>query len=422
MKILLINGLAYIDKKFQKKDILIENDRISKIEDVINEKVDREIDLKGKYIFPGLIDVHTHLREPGFEYKETIATGSMAAARGGITSICAMPNLNPVPDSLENLEPELESIERDAVVHVYPYGAITIGEKGEKLSQMEELSSKVIAFSDDGKGIQTEEMMKEGMLKAKSLNKIIAAHCEVNELLKGGYIHDGEYARIHGHNGICSESEWGEIKRDVELSKETGCKYHVCHVSTKESVEIIRKAKSEGVDVTCETAPHYLILTDMDLKEDGFWKMNPPLRSKEDQEALIEGIKDGTIDMIITDHAPHSLEEKSRGLEKSLMGIVGLETSLSLIYTYLVKKNIITLEKALELMNTNPRKRFGIGTEIKIGEIADISVFDLNKEYRVDSNKFASKGRNTPFNGYKVFGKCEMTIVNGKIVWEEENV
>ena len=422
MKILLINGLAYIDKKFQKKDILIENDRISKIEDVINEKVDRGIDLKGKYIFPGLIDVHTHLREPGFEYKETIATGSMAAARGGITSICAMPNLNPVPDSLENLEPELESIERDAVVHVYPYGAITIGEKGEKLSQMEELSGKVIAFSDDGKGIQTEEMMKEGMLKAKSLNKIIAAHCEVNELLKGGYIHDGEYARIHGHSGICSESEWGEIKRDVELSKETGCKYHVCHVSTKESVEIIRKAKSEGVDVTCETAPHYLILTDMDLKEDGFWKMNPPLRSKEDQEALIEGIKDGTIDMIITDHAPHSLEEKSRGLEKSLMGIVGLETSFPLIYTYLVKKNIITLEKALELMNTNPRKRFGIGTEIKIEEVADISVFDLSKEYRVDSNKFASKGRNTPFNGYKVFGKCEMTIVNGKIVWEEENV
>lgn len=422
MKILLINGLAFINEKFQRKDILIEDGKIAKIEDVIDEKADREVDLKNKFIFPGLIDVHTHLREPGFEYKETIATGSMAAARGGITSICAMPNLNPVPDSLENLEPELEAIEKDAVVHVYPYGAITVGEKGEELSDMDKLADKIVAFSDDGKGIQTEEMMKQGMIKAKELNKIIAAHCEVNELLKGGYIHDGQYAKIHGHKGICSESEWGEIKRDVALSKETGCKYHVCHVSTKESVEIIRNAKKEGTDVTCETAPHYLILTDMDLREDGFWKMNPPLRSKEDQEALINGIKDGTIDMIITDHAPHSLEEKSKGLEKSAMGIIGLETSFPLIYTYLVRKNIITLEKSLELMNTNPRKRFGIGTEIKIGAPADISIFDLNKEYVIDSSKFASKGRNTPFNGYKVYGKCEMTIVDGKIVWEEENV
>ena len=422
MRILLIDGLAFINEKFQRKDILIEDGKITKIEDVIDEKADREINVKNKFVFPGLIDVHTHLREPGFEYKETIATGSMAAAKGGITSICAMPNLNPVPDSLKNLEPELEAIEKDAVVHVYPYGAITKGEKGEELSEMEEIADKIVAFSDDGKGIQTEDMMKQGMIKAKELGKIIAAHCEVNELLKGGYIHDGQYAKIHGHKGICSESEWGEIKRDVVLSKVTGCKYHVCHVSTKESVEIIRNAKKEGTDVTCETAPHYLILTDMDLREDGFWKMNPPLRSKEDQEALIAGIKDGTIDMIITDHAPHSLDEKSKGLEGSAMGIIGLETSFPLIYTYLVRKNIITLEKALELMNTNPRKRFGIGTEIKVGVPADISIFDLNKEYIIDSSKFASKGRNTPFNGYKVFGKCKLTIVDGKIVWEEENV
>lgn len=422
MKIVLINGIAFINEKFQRKDILIEDGKITKIEDVIDEKVDREIDLKNKYIFPGLIDVHTHLREPGYEYKETILTGSMAGARGGFTSICAMPNLNPVPDSIENLEPELEAIEKDAVINVYPYGAITIGENGEELSDMDALAEKIVAFSDDGKGIQTEEMMRKGMIKAHELNKIIAAHCEVNELINGGYIHDGEYAKIHGHKGICSESEWGEIKRDVALAKETGVKYHVCHVSTKESVEIIRDAKKNGTDVTCETAPHYLILTDMDLKEDGFWKMNPPLRSKQDQDALIEGIKDGTIDMIITDHAPHSLEEKSKGLEKSSMGIIGLETSFPLIYTYLVKNNIITLEKALELMNTNPRKRFGIGTEIKVGENADISIFDLNKEYTIDSSKFASKGRNTPFNGYKVYGKCEMTIVKGKIVWEDKNV
>ncbi len=422
MKILLYNGIAFINEKFQKRDILIEDGKIAKIEEVINEKVDREIDLKNKYIFPGLIDVHTHLREPGFEYKETIATGSMSAAKGGFTSICAMPNLNPVPDNLAHLEPELESIEKDAVVHVYPYGSITVEEKGEELSAMDELAEKIVAFSDDGKGIQEESVMKDAMIKAKSLDKLVVAHCEVNSLLKGGYIHDGEYAKLHGHKGICSESEWGEIKRDVAIAKETGAKYHVCHISTKESVEIIRNAKREGTDVTCETCPHYLVLNDLDLKEDGFWKMNPPIRGPEDQLELLKGLKDGTIDMIVTDHAPHSLEEKSKGLEKSLMGIVGLETSFPLIYTHLVKNNVISLEKALELMNTNPRKRFRIGTEIKIGEVADISIFDLNKEYVIDSNKFASKGRNTPFNGMKVFGKCEMTIVSGKIVWEETNV
>ncbi len=414
MKILLKNGTVFFDGKFQKKDILINNQLIKKVEDEIQEEADKVIDLENKHVFPGLIDVHTHLREPGFEYKETIATGSMAAAKGGFTSICAMPNLKPVPDSVEHLNIELEAIEKTANVHVYPYGAITVGENGEELSDMDAMSEKVVAFSDDGKGIQNEDMMKLAMEKAKSLNKIIAAHCEVNSLLKGGYIHDGEYAKLHNHKGICSESEWGEIARDVKLAKETGAKYHVCHVSTKESVEIIRKAKAEGTDVTCETGPHYLVLTDMDLKEDGFYKMNPPLRSKEDKEALIEGIKDGTIDMIVTDHAPHSLEEKTKGLEKSLMGIVGLETSFPLIYTYLVKTNIITLEKAMELMNTNPRKRFGIGTEIKPGEKADLTVFDLNEEYTIDSSRFASKGRNTPFNGYKVYGKCLMTFVDGK--------
>ena len=419
MKVLLMNGIAYIDGKFQKKDILIEDGKIIQIEEDMEENADKIINVKNKYIFPGLIDVHTHLREPGFEYKETIETGSMAAARGGFTSICAMPNLKPVPDSLKNLEPELESIEKTAVINVYPYGSITINEEGKELSNMEEMADKVVAFSDDGKGIQTEDVMRQGMIRAKNLNKIVAAHCEVNSLLNGGYIHDGEYAKLHGHKGISSASEWVEIQRDVKLAKETGAKYHVCHVSTKESVKIIKDAKENGTDVTCETAPHYLILTDMDLKEDGFWKMNPPLRSKEDQESLIEGIQNGTIDMIITDHAPHSLEEKSKGLEGSSMGIVGLETSFPLVYTYLVKKNIITLEKALELMNTNPRKRFNIGTEIKVGENADISVFDLNEKYVIDSSKFASKGKNTPFNGYEVYGKCKMTMVGGKIVWED---
>ena len=416
MSLLLKNGIAFINGKFESKDILIENGIITKIENHLDE-ADEIIDLNRNYVFPGLIDVHTHLREPGFEYKETIETGSMAAAKGGFTSICAMPNLKPIPDSLEHLEPELTAIKNTAKVNVYPYGAITVEEKGEMLSDMDELAPKIIAFSDDGKGIQTEEMMKEAMIKAQKLNKIIAAHCEVNSLLNGGYIHDGEYAKLHGHKGICSESEWKEIERDIKLAKETRVKYHVCHISTKESVELIRKAKKDGVDITCETGPHYLVLNDSMLKEDGFFKMNPPIRSKEDQEALIEGLKDGTIDVIATDHAPHSLEEKTKGLEKSLMGIVGLETSFPILYTYLVKKDIISLEKLIELMNTNARKRFNIGTEIKVGEKADLSVFDLNKKFTIDSKNFASKGVNTPFNGYEVSGKCEFVLVNGKKVF-----
>ncbi len=418
MKMLLKNAMFFMDYGFKKCDIAIENGNIINIgPTVLSEGFEIIYDLENLYIFPGLIDVHTHLREPGFLYKETIETGSMAAARGGYTSICAMPNLNPTPDSLENLAPELESIRNTAKINVYPYGTITKNEEGKELSDLEKLADKVVAFSDDGKGVQEEEMMLEAMKRVKKLGKIIAAHCEDNSLLEGGYIHKGEYAKLHNHKGICSESEWRPIKRDIELVRKTMCKYHVCHISTKESVELIRQAKKEGLPVTCETAPHYLVLDDMCLKEEGRFKMNPPIRSKEDKKALIEGLKDGTIDMIATDHAPHSKEEKSKGLEKSLMGVVGLEVSFPVLYTNLVKTGIITLEKLIELMNTNPRKIFGIGTEIKVGQKADISIFDLNKKYNIDSNTFLSKGKSTPFDGEEVFGECKMTIVGGKVVY-----
>lgn len=362
-------------------------------------------------IFPAFCDVHVHFREPGFSYKETIKTGSLAAARGGYTDVCTMPNLNPVPDSVENIKKQIEIIEKDAAVRVHPYAAITVGEKGEMLTDMKALSPYCIAFSDDGKGVQSEDMMREAMIKAKALGKIIAAHCEDNSLLCGGYIHKGEYARLHGHKGICSESEWKPIERDLRLAKETGCKYHVCHISCKESVELIRKAKAEGVDVTCETAPHYLIFNDMDLKESGNFKMNPPIRSEEDRQALIKGLQDGTIDMIATDHAPHGSEEKSRGLENSLMGVVGLETAFPVLYTYLVKKGIITLEKLIELMAINPRRRFGIT------QTEDICVYDLQSEYIIDPCEFKSKGKSTPFDGMTVSGKNLLTICGGKAVW-----
>ena len=368
---------------------------------------------KSQYIaFPGFCDVHVHFREPGFSYKETISSGTMSAARGGYTAVCTMPNLNPVPDSAAHIREELDIIDKDAVINVYPYAAITVNEAGEKLSDMEELAPLSIAFSDDGKGIQSEAMMREAMLKAKALNKIIVAHCEVNELLHGGYIHDGEYAKAHGHKGISSESEWREILRDVKLSEETGCAYHVCHVSTKESVQIIREAKARGVDVTCETAPHYLLMTDADLQEDGRFKMNPPLRSEADREALIEGIKDGTVDMIITDHAPHSAEEKSRGLEKSAMGIVGLETAFASLYTGLVKTGIITLDKLIDLMVYAPRKRFNIPLNSN-----DYCIWDLDDEYVVDSSEFLSKGRATPFEGQNLSCRFIMTICQGKAVY-----
>ncbi len=368
-----------------------------------------------KYIIvPGLCDVHVHFREPGFSYKETIASGSAAAAHGGYTAVCTMPNLDPVPDSAEHLQVQLDAIERGAAIKVLPYGAITVGEKGEKLADMEAMSDKVCAFSDDGKGVQNDEMMREAMTAAKRLGKIIAAHCEDNSLLLGGYIHDGEYARMHGHRGISSASEYKQIERDLRLAEETGCAYHVCHISTKESVELIRQAKARGVNVTCETAPHYLVLCDEDMQEDGRFKMNPPLRSRADKEALIEGIKDGTIDMIATDHAPHSAEEKGRGLEKSLMGVVGLETAFPVLYTELVMKNIITLDRLVELMSFKPKERFGIDTN------NDFAVFDISEAYKIDPKDFLSMGRATPFAGREVFGRCLLTVHNEKVVYKAE--
>lgn len=368
-----------------------------------------------KYIIvPGLCDVHVHFREPGFSYKETIASGSAAAAHGGYTAVCTMPNLDPVPDSAEHLQVQLDAIKRGAAIKVLPYGAITVGEKGERLADMEAISDKVCAFSDDGKGVQNDEMMREAMTAAKRLGKIIAAHCEDNSLLFGGYIHDGEYAKAHGHRGISSASEYKQIERDLRLAEETGCAYHVCHISTKESVELIRQAKAHGVNVTCETAPHYLVLCDEDMQEDGRFKMNPPLRSREDKEALIEGIKDGTIDMIATDHAPHSAEEKGRGLEKSLMGIVGLETAFPVLYTELVMKNIITLDRLVELMSFKPKERFGIDTE------NDFAVFDISEAYKIDPEDFLSMGRATPFAGREVFGRCLLTVHNEKVVYKAE--
>ena len=365
-------------------------------------------------VFPGFCDVHVHFREPGFSYKETIASGSRAAARGGYTDVCTMPNLNPVPDSPEHLRCQQELIDRDACIHVHPYGAITIGQKGEQLADLSGMADCCIAFSDDGRGVQRDEMMRQAMLEAKRLNKMIVAHCEVNDLLRGGYIHDGEYARLHGHKGICSESEWAQIARDLELAKETGCAYHVCHISTRQSVDIIRKAKAEGVNVTCETGPHYLILDDSCLQEDGRFKMNPPLRSKEDREALMEGILDGTIDMIATDHAPHSAEEKSKGLQKSAFGIVGIETAFPLLYTYLVKPGILSLERLVALLTVNPRKRFGIESKDAF------TVWDLEAVSRIDPSEFLSMGKSTPFTGWEVSGKCMATVCDGKIVYKGE--
>ncbi len=364
-------------------------------------------------ILPGFCDVHVHFREPGFSYKETIFSGSKASARGGYTAVCTMPNLNPVPDSVEHLRQQLDIIKRDSVINIYPYGSITVSQKGEQLSDMAGIAKDVIAFSDDGRGVQSTEMMKRAMLTAKSLNKKIVAHCEVNELLRGGYIHDGIYAKNNNHKGICSESEYSQIARDIALVEETGCSYHVCHISTKESVSLIREAKARGVDITCETAPHYLVLDENDLQEHGRFKMNPPLRSTEDRLALLEGVCDGTIDMIATDHAPHSADEKSKGLRESAFGITGIETAFPVLYTYLVKNNIIGFEKLCELLVYNPRKRFNIPIGL------DFSIWDIDKEFVVNSNDFISLGKATPFEANQLFGECVLTVCNGKIVYSK---
>ena len=368
----------------------------------------------GLAVLSGFCDVHVHFREPGFSYKETIATGTAAAAHGGYTAVCTMPNLDPVPDSLPHLAQQLEIIERDARIAVKPYGAITEGEKGEEIADLEGMAPFVCAFSDDGKGVQDPSMMKEAMTRAKALGKLIVAHCEVNELLRGGYIHEGRYAKTRGHRGICSESEWRQVERDIDLAYQTGCGYHVCHISTKESAELVRQAKKDGIDVSCETAPHYLLMDDSMLEEDGRFKMNPPVRDRSDREALLEGVTDGTIEIIATDHAPHSAEEKARGLEKSAFGIVGIETAFPLLYTYLVKQGVLTLVQLTRLLSDNPRKRFAIDTD------PGQSIWDLNEEYTVDPATFLSKGKATPFEGWKVFGRCIETIYNNDLVWKYE--
>ena len=421
MEYLLKNAVVMMDGTMTKGDVFVRGGRVVSVGAAVSAPSAQVFDFSSNVVvLPGFVDVHVHLREPGFSYKETMETGTAAAARGGYTTVCAMPNLNPVPDSLDNLKVQLSRIAEGATIDVLPYGAITVGEKGEVLADMEAMAEYVAAFSDDGRGVQSEDMMRQAMMKAKSLGKIIAAHCEDNDLLHGGYIHDGVYAKAHGHRGICSESEWGQIKRDLKLVEEIGCAYHVCHISTKESVQLIREAKARGVNVTCETAPHYLILTDEDLQEDARFKMNPPLRSKEDRAALIEGIVDGTIDMIATDHAPHSAEEKGRGLEKSAMGVVGLETAFAAMYTYLVKTGIITMERLVELMHTAPCRRFGIGSKLQEGGIANFTVFDLEKSYVVDPSEFKTMGRATPFTGMELFGRCLLTMKDGAIVWQEE--
>lgn len=414
MKKVLRGGNVYRDGKFSIEDILIEDGLIAAVGAVDAAAAEVE-DVSGMYVVPGFIDVHVHFREPGFSYKETIGSGSRAAARGGYTTVCPMPNLVPAPDTAEHLGVQLDMIKAQAVMKVVPYGTITMGQKGGgELSRMEEMSGRVAGFSDDGRGVQADAVMEEAMRKAASLGKPIVAHCEVNELLRGGYIHDGEYARLHGHKGICSESEWRQVERDIELARRTGCQYHVCHVSTKESVELVRRAKAEGLRVSCETAPHYLVLTDMDLKEEGRFKMNPPIRSAEDRDALRRGIQDGTIDVLATDHAPHSAEEKSRGLQGSAFGIVGLETAFPVMYEYMVRSGIITLERLVEVMSVLPGRLFGLGGEIRIGAPADIAVLDLNPRYEIDSSDFLSMGRATPFDGWTVQGRNVLTLVDGR--------
>lgn len=418
-QIILKGGTVVRRGRSKKLDVVIGGGKILTVAaDVETQPQDRVVDCKGKILMSGLVDLHVHLREPGFSAKETIATGTAAAAHGGFTTVCSMPNLNPAPDNMENLSAQLDIIKRDAKVKVLPYATITRNRYGRELVDFAELTPYVAGFSDDGSGVQGEDVMRQAMAEVAKCDSIIAAHCEVNDLLRGGYIHDGEYAVRHGHKGICSESEWAQIERDIKLVAESGCQYHVCHISTKESVALIREAKSRGLKVSCETAPHYLTMCDMDLQEDGRFKMNPPIRSAADRDALIEGVKDGTIDVIATDHAPHTADEKSRGLALSAMGVVGLETSFAVIYTKLVREGIITLEKAVELMSERARELFKIGGGLEEGEAADIAVFDTEREFTVDPETFHSMARSTPFKGWTLRGECLMTIVDGKVVYE----
>lgn len=419
MKTRYTNARILRGESFELGSLTVENGRVVEGGEPVAE--DREVDLGGRVVIPGLVDVHVHLREPGFPQKETILTGTAAAARGGYTTVCSMPNLNPAPDSPATLEVQSEIIRRDACIEVLPYGCITMGQKGAgELVDFESLADKVVGFSDDGRGVQSEELMCEAMRRVAATGRPVVAHCEVDELLRGGYIHDGEYCRTHGHRGICSESEWREVERDIELAARTGCRYHVCHVSTRESVELVRRAKARGLKVSCETAPHYLLLTENDLKEEGRFKMNPPLRSIEDRQALIEGIQDGTIEVVATDHAPHTAEEKSRGLEKSPMGIVGIECAFPLLYTYLVKKGVITLGRLVELMAVNPRRLFGIEGGIEVGDRADFTVLDLDRRSVIDPSKFLSKGHSTPFEGWSVEAETYMTVAGGREVYRAE--
>lgn len=419
LNVLIKNACVYYDNAIQKADMLVENGTVVSIGNgiVVSENTP-VINGQDCLIFPGFADVHVHLREPGFFYKESIETGTKAAAKGGFTLVCSMPNLNPVPDSVENIAVQQEIIDREAVIKVLPYAAITKGEKGSELVNFEALADKCFAFSDDGKGVQTQESMKQAMERAKAMGKAIVAHCEDESLLCGGYIHDGEYARLHGHKGICSASEYKQVERDIQLVRETGVQYHVCHISTKETVDLVRKAKAEGLKVSCETAPHYLALCDMDLQEHGRFKMNPPIRSSQDRDALIKGVQDGTIEVIATDHAPHSAEEKLKGLEKSNMGVVGLETSFAAINTYMVKRGYITMEKLVEIMSINPRKLFGIDSGIKIGQKADFVMVNPDKEFVVNPETFVSKGRFTPFENMKLYGDILLTVYNGEVVYK----
>lgn len=414
-------GKVYREGGFEEATVVVRDGRVEQIGKEASAEGAEVVDCTGKYILPGLVDVHVHLREPGFEKKETIASGTLAAARGGYTTVFSMPNLNPAPDSREHLDLQYEAIRRTARIRVVPYGTITRGQMGRgELVDFEALSSLVAGFSDDGRGVQARELMAEAMWRVKPTGKKIVAHCEDETLLHGGYIHDGEYCRAHGHRGISSESEWRQVERDLELVKQTGCPYHICHISTKESVELLRQAKAKGLPVSGETGPHYLLLTDEDLQEEGRFKMNPPLRSREDQLALLNGILDGTLEVIATDHAPHTDEEKGRGLEKSAMGIVGIETAFPLLYTYLVRRGVLTLEKLVALMADNPRRLFGLEPALEEGALADLVVMDLDAEYEIDPQEFLSKGRATPFAGWKVRGRTMLTLVGGEVAYRNE--